>query len=98
MSQPTFVPVPVAGQVRTVMPTPAPEVGRVAKTGLLRPTKLDAGPGQGSPAPDAGYALTLAHREVGRLDFAREGDRHDVELGVALVAAKRASLVGRGPT
>ncbi len=80
------------------MTTPAPEVGRAPKKGLLRPSRLPAGQGQGSPAPDAGYALGVAQREVDRLAFAHEHDRHDVELGVALVAAKRASLIGRGPT
>jgi hypothetical protein len=80
------------------MTTPAPEVGRAPKKGLLRPSRLPVGQGQGSPAPDAGYALGVAHREVAKLAFAHDHDRHDVELGVALVAAKRASIIGRGPT
>lgn len=97
MSQPSFTPVPAAGEVRPVMATPTPEVGRVPKPGLLRPTHLEAGPMLGTPAPDSGFALTIAHRVIGRRAFERDADRHDVELGVALVAAKRASLVGRGP-
>jgi hypothetical protein len=31
------------------------------------------------------------------LKFEHEHDRHDVALGIGLVAAKRASLIGRGP-
>ncbi len=98
MTQPTFAPVTATSQVRPTMTTPAPEVGRTPKKGLLRPARLAVGQGQGSPAPDAGYALGVAHREVAKLAFAHEHDRHDVELGVALVAARRASLMGRGPT
>lgn len=39
----------------------------------------------------------MAHHALGKWEFEREHDRHDVELGIGLVAAKRASLVGRGP-
>jgi hypothetical protein len=98
VTQPTFAPVTAAGQVRPTMTTPPPEIGRTPKKGLLRPARPVAGLNQGTPAPDAGYALGVAHREVATLAFANEHDRHDVELGVALVAAKRASLLGRGPT
>jgi hypothetical protein len=97
VSQPAFAPVPATGEVRAVMATAAPEVGRAPKAGLLRPTRLEDSPLLGTPAPDAGFALGLAHRVVGRRELEREADRHDVELAVALVAAKRASLVGRGP-
>lgn len=41
--------------------------------------------------------MTIARREVAKLVFQRPHDRRDVELGVALVAEKRASVVGRGP-
>jgi hypothetical protein len=41
--------------------------------------------------------LTIAERECAKLNFEHEHDRRDVILGVGLVAAKRASLIGRGP-
>ncbi len=41
--------------------------------------------------------MTIAARECAKLTFEHEHDRHDVALGVGLVAAKRASLIGRGP-
>lgn len=75
----------------------APEIGRPPKKGLTRSARPPAGRGLGTPAPDAGYAMGIAHREVAKLGFAHEHDRHNVELGVALVAAKRAGLVGRAP-
>jgi hypothetical protein len=80
------------------MSTQTPELGRARKAGLQRSAHPVSGAGHGTPAPDAGYALTIAHREVGKLAFLHEHDRHEVETGVALVAAKRAGLIGRGPT
>lgn len=74
-----------------------PELARTPKAGLQRSAHRLNGPGHGTPAPGEGFALTIAQREVSKLKFEHEHDRHDVELGVALVAAKRASLVGRGP-
>lgn len=75
-----------------------PEFSRPLKAGLVRDPRTKAGANFGTPAPDAGYALGLAAREVKSLAFEHEHDRHDVVIGVALVAAKRASLVGRAPT
>jgi hypothetical protein len=80
------------------MDMPAPEIGRPRKKGLQRSAAAPQGRGLGTPAPDAGYALGVAEREVAKLAFEHEHSRHDVALGVALVAAKRAGLVGRGPT
>ncbi len=80
------------------MPTPTPELGRPRKAGLQGSPHLFDGRGAGTPAPDGGYALTIAEREVAKLSFDHEHDRHDVVAAVAVVAAKRASLVGRGPT
>jgi hypothetical protein len=80
------------------MATPPAEFSRPLKAGLVRAARARGGANRGTPAPDAGYALGLAEREVARLGFDHEHDRHDVVVGVALVAAKRASLVGRAPT
>ncbi len=79
------------------MPTETPEFARAPKAGLQRSPHPPTGPGFGTQAPGEGFALSIAHREVARLDFVHEHDRHDVEVGVGLVGAKRASLVGRGP-
>ena len=80
------------------MATPTPEIGRAPKPGLQHSLHPSPGAGHGTPAPGEGFALTIAQRECAKLTFAHVHDRGDVELGVALVAAKRASLVGRGPT
>ncbi|HUX05158.1 MAG TPA: hypothetical protein VMV53_09685 [Acidimicrobiales bacterium] len=98
MTQPTFLPVPAAGEVRATIPTQTPELARTGKVGLQRSPRSAGGANKGTPAPDAGYALTIAHREVGKLTFEHEHDRHDVEVGIAVLAAKRASIISRGPT
>lgn len=54
-------------------------------------------PGAGTQAPGEGFALTLAERECAEIHVAGV-DHHDVVIGIALVAAKRASLAGRAPT
>ena len=79
------------------MPTGTPQFSRPAKPGLLRGPHASTGSGQGTQAPGEGFALTIADRECAKLNFEHHHDRHDVAVGVGLVAAKRASLVGRGP-
>ncbi|HVB52045.1 MAG TPA: hypothetical protein VND89_09960 [Acidimicrobiales bacterium] len=97
MAQPSFSPVPIAGEVRPTMTTAIPELGRAKKPGLGRSARHVSGVGEGTNAPGEGYALTIAERECEKLTFAHPHDLHDVTVGVALVAAKRASVVGRGP-
>lgn len=81
-----------------MMTTATPEVGRLKKPGLEHSSRGISGAGRGTPAPGEGYALTIASRECRKLNFAHVHDLDDVIVGVASVAAKRASLVGRGPT
>jgi hypothetical protein len=80
------------------MSTGTPEIGRLKKPGLERSAIRAEGTGYGTPAPGEGYALTIAERECAKLTFEHPHDREDVTIGVAVVAAKRASLIGRGPT
>src|SRR5579863_7818883 len=79
------------------METGTPEFSRKPKAGLLRAVPAAGQVGRGTQAPGEGFALTIAARECAKLEFEHEHDRHDVALGVGLVAAKRASLIGRGP-
>ncbi len=97
MAQPSFAPVPEAGAVRPTVPTQPPEIGRVKNPGLLR--HVPRVPGRyGNPAPNEGFALTLAARALGEIPVEHAHDREEIALAVGLVAAKRASLIGRGPT
>jgi hypothetical protein len=52
----------------------------------------------GTPGPDAGFALRLARRFAHDLRLTEGEDEHDVLVGVALIAARRAALYGRGPS
>lgn len=79
------------------MRTAPAELARPPKAGLQRSPAPPSGPGYGTPAPGEGYALTIAHHVLASYTFENEHDRHDVEMAIGLVAAKRASLVGRGP-
>jgi hypothetical protein len=95
VTQPTFSPVTRSGEVRLTVATATPEIGRAKKAGLLRHVPSIAG--AGTQAPGEGFAMTLAERECAELHV--EGvDHHDLVVGIGLVAAKRASLAGRGPT
>ena len=79
------------------METGTAEFARKPKAGLLRALPDTGEAGRGTQAPGEGFALTIAARECAKLKFEHEHDRHDVALGIGLVAAKRASLIGRGP-
>jgi hypothetical protein len=79
------------------MNTATPEIGKAKKPGLLGAPRDDAGRGRGTPGPDGGYALTLTERAVHDLHVA-DVTHHDLVAGVAALAAKRAGLLGRGPS
>jgi hypothetical protein len=79
------------------METGTPEFSRKPKAGLLRSVPAAGQAGRGTQAPGEGFALTIAARECAKLNFEHEHDRADVALGIGLVAAKRASLINRGP-
>jgi hypothetical protein len=79
------------------METGTAEFSRTPKPGLLHVVPAAGQVGRGTQAPGEGFALTIAERECAKLIFDHEHDRRDVILGVGLVAAKRASLIGRGP-
>jgi hypothetical protein len=67
----------------------------------VRPGDLEPGWPSGGflglPAPDAGYALTLAERFHDQLTIVPPETVHDAEKLAAEVAIKRAGLFGRAP-
>jgi hypothetical protein len=52
----------------------------------------------GTPGPDSGFALRLAHRFEHEFKLDEGETAHDVALGVALIASKRAATFGRAPS
>jgi hypothetical protein len=97
VAQPTFVPVADADRVRASYAPPIPLKVRANRPGELRSPTLPTGKGVGTTGPDQGYALTLAHRLAPSLQLEEREDRHDVSLGIALLASRRASIAGRAP-
>jgi hypothetical protein len=97
MAQPSFVPITEADKVRAARQLAVPghwSARRPADpAGPHRPT----GPRLGTPGPDQGYALRLAQRFEGRLRLVGTEALDDVLMGGAILAAKRAALVGRAP-
>ena len=51
----------------------------------------------GTPGPDQGYAITLAHRLSGGLKLDDGENEADVLVGGAAIAMKRSGLFSRGP-
>jgi hypothetical protein len=98
MTQPTFVPISEADQVRPARHLHVPGTWMQTRPAELRSPTALRGRGVGTPGPDAGFALRLAHRFTGDLRLAPGEDAHDVVEGCALLAARRAALFGRAPS
>ncbi len=97
MTQPTFVPIAEADQVRPARHLHVPGAWTTSRPAELVGPTMGRGKGIGTPGTDSGFALRLAHRFDDRLELGEGESAHDVLLGVALIAAKRAALMGRGP-
>ena len=98
MTQPTFVPISEADQVRPARHLHVPGAWTTNRPAeLTTPTAL-RGRSVGTPGPDAGFALRLARRFAHDLTLAEGENEEDVLLGCALIAARRAALFGRGPS
>jgi hypothetical protein len=98
MTQPTFVPISEADQVRPARHLRVPEAWTTSRPAELRTPTALRGRSVGTPGTDAGFALRLARRFAHNLKLAEGETEHDVLLGSALIAARRAALFGRGPS
>ena len=98
MTQPTFVPIAEADQVRPAMHLDVPGIWITDRPAELVGPTMRKGANIGTPGTDSGFALRLAHRFQDELRLGEGESAHDVLLGVGLVAAKRAALFGRGPS
>jgi len=98
MTQPTFVPIAEADQVRPARHLHVPGSWTASRPAELTVPSAPRGPAVGTPGPDSGFALRLARRFEHQLQLGADESAHDVLLGVALVAAKRAALFGRAPS
>ena len=98
MTQPTFVPIAEADQVRPARHLHVPGSWTTSRPAELVTPSVARGRDVGTPGPDSGFALRLARRFEHELQLGEGESEHDVLLGVALVAAKRAALFGRAPS
>ena len=98
MTQPTFVPISEADQVRPARHLHVPEAWTTNRPGRAQNAHRARGRSVGTPGPDAGFALRLARRFAHDLKLTEGETEHDVLLGGALIAARRAALFGRGPS
>lgn len=98
MTQPTFVPISEADQVRPARHLHVPGSWTASRPADLRTPHVPSGRGMGSPGPDAGFALRLVRRFEHQVKLTPGESEHDVLTGVALVAARRAAVFGRAPS
>jgi len=97
MTQPTFVPIAEADQVRPARHMHVPGAWTTSRVAELKVPRALRGRSVGTPGPDAGFALRLARRFDHDLKLGPGEEEHDALLGVALIAARRAALYGRAP-
>jgi hypothetical protein len=98
MTQPTFVPIAEADQVRPARHLHVPGSWTPTRPAELHTPRYPSGRAVGAPGPDSGFALRLAHRFEDDLVLGEGESAHDAVLGVALIASKRAALFGRAPS
>jgi hypothetical protein len=98
MTQPTFVPISEADQVRPARHLNVPGSWSPTRPGERSVPVASRGPSVGTPGPDAGFALRLAGRFAHDLKLTEGESEHDAVLGCALIAARRAALFGRAPS
>ncbi|HZU79249.1 MAG TPA: hypothetical protein VE991_04985 [Acidimicrobiales bacterium] len=98
MTQPSYVPIVEADQVRPAHRLQTPDGWRADRVGDLRAPEQPKGPDLGIPGPDQGYALLLAHRLFEeRLTLSPGVTADDALVGCAAVASARSALFGRAP-
>ena len=99
MTQPSFVPIVEADQVRPALRLETPRRWTGGRPGELAfPVRVGGGTGRGTPGPDQGYAMRLARHVEDRIRVQPGESVEDALVGCALLAARRSALLGRAPT
>jgi len=97
VTQPNFVPVVEADQVRRAYQLQVPSIWTTSRPSELRGTRAPSGSSLGTPGPDQGYALKLARRFEDRLVLGEGDTGEDAIWGCTAVAMRRSALFGRAP-
>jgi hypothetical protein len=97
VTQPDYVPLATADQVRPVERLPASGPWRADRPSDEANAVVPTGPRFGHTGPDLGYGLGLARRMVPRLELTTGESVEDALAGCFAVGARRAALFGRAP-
>ncbi len=97
MTQPTFLSHPTVAHRPPAQKLSAVRSWTADRPGELQPAVEQAGAHFGHPGPSQGFALTIAHRLSSSLVLTSGESHHDVEVGAAAIACRRAALFGRAP-
>ena len=97
MTQPNFVPIVEADQVRRAYRLRVPGIWTQSRPSEVRGPSQPAGFKLGSPGPDQGFALKLARRFEDRLQLAPGESAEDAMAGCTAVAMRRCARFGRAP-
>ncbi len=98
MTQPTFVPIAEADQVRPALHLDVPGAWTTSRPAEIVLPAVNRGRDIGTPGTDSGFALRLAKRFEHELQLGEGESEEDVLLGTALVGSKRAAIFGRAPS
>ncbi|HEY6623204.1 MAG TPA: hypothetical protein VIX85_05195 [Acidimicrobiales bacterium] len=98
MTQPSFVPIVEADQVREAYRLHVPGIWTQSRPSELRGSTHPTGPSLGTPGPDQGFALKLARRFEDRLELAEGESIEDAIAGATAVGMRRAARFGRAPS
>jgi hypothetical protein len=97
VTQPSFVPIVEADQVRRAYRLQVPAIWTQSRPSELRGPSQPAGFKLGSPGPDQGFALKLARSFEDRLELAPGESAEDAMAGSTAVAMRRCARFGRAP-
>jgi hypothetical protein len=97
LTQPSFVPIVEAEQVRPAYRLQVPSIWTQSRPSELRGTSQPPGRHLGSPGPDQGFALKLARRFEERLVLSEGESAEDASAGCTAVAMRRCARFGRAP-
>jgi hypothetical protein len=98
MTQPSYVPITDADQVRPAYRLPTPLDWRQDRVAELRPPDHPRGRELGVPGPDQGYALLLAEKLFeDKLELSEGISDEDAVGGCTEVAQARSATFGRAP-
>jgi hypothetical protein len=97
VTQPSFVPIVEADQVRPSYRLNVPRIWTQSRPSEVRGTSQPEGRLLGKPGPDQGFALKLARRFEARLVLTEGDSTEDAIAGCTGVAMRRCAHFGRAP-